>query len=229
MHKAKGTPKKFLHLEAQASHLFAQRERTKQLSKSFGDLPNLKKEIDEKLKGKLPKPSPRSLGTRRLGETNVSLEIDDIETSLVTRDCSCVLQLAIMRNYSSLENTPAPPPSRECQRLKDIARENTKSANPYTMRQRTLKVDDIVQTASKLEAEYLMRAKSPAYSRSCTHRGPYGNRSVCEKICNSDKSKPSSRLKKRTLVVKIPGLSDNLNDYNCKGGRGSGTNFFLST
>ena len=201
----------------------------KQLSKSLGDLPNLKREIDDRLEGKLPKSSPRWRETRRLGETKIPLETDDMETSLVTRDCLCVLQPKIKIDDSSLESreSHSPPLSQEAvQRLRDIVRENTKSANFNSMRQKTLKVDDIVHTASKLEAEYLKRTKSPVYLRKCAHRGPYGNCCVCEGIsCNSEKSKSSSRLKTRTLVVKIPGISDNLNDYNCKRGPGARSNF----
>ena len=200
----------------------------KQLSKSLGDLPNLKREIDDRLKGKLPKSIPRWRETRRLGETKIPLEIDEMETYLVTRDCLCVLQPKIKVDDSSFEDRESysPPLSHEVQRLRDIVRENTKSANFNSMRQKTLKVDDIVHTASKLEAEYLKRTKSPVYLGKCAHRAPYGNRCVCEGIsCNSEKPKSSSRLKTRTLVVKIPGISDNLNDYNCKGGPGARSNF----
>lgn len=229
MHKAKETTKKFLNPEEKTSQLFAQSERMKELSKSLGDLPNFKKEIDAKLKGKLPKSSPRLLGIRRLGETKISVEIDEVETSVVTRDCFCVLHPKMKGDGSSeaaISASFTPPLSRNDQLIRDIARENTNSTSLSTMRQKTLKVDDIVHTASKLEAEYLKRAKSPVYLRNCTHRGPYGNCSVCQGICYSEKSKPSSRLKTRTLVVKIPGISDNLNDYNCKGGpRSARSNF----
>ena len=205
--------------------LFVQRPRTKELSKSLGDLSNFKREIYEKLNGKLTKPSPRSLRPRRLGETNVSLETDDIGTSLATRDCCCVLKTEIKREHINLDSKPAPPPSRDEQRLRDIARENSNSASFNTMRQRTLKVNDIVHTASKLEAEYLRRAKSPAYSRNFTKRTLNGYRCVCEGSSCTERVKPSCRLKKQALIVKIPGLSDNLNDYNCKGGWDTKSNF----
>ena len=228
MHKSSETSKKLLNLKVGTSQLSSQRKGMKQLSKSLGDLPNLKREIDDRLKGKLPKSIPRWRETRRLGETKIPLEIDEMETYLVTRDCLCVLQPKIKVDDSSFEDRESysPPLSQEVQRLRDIVRENTKSANFNSMRQKTLKVDDIVHTASKLEAEYLKRTKSPVYLSKCAHRGPYGNRCVCEGIsCNSEKPKSSSRLKTRTLVVKIPGISDNLNDYNCKGRPGARSNF----
>ncbi|KAJ7379060.1 hypothetical protein OS493_018856 [Desmophyllum pertusum] len=220
--------KKVFHSEAKASQVCAQRKRMKQLSKSLGDLPNFKKEIDEKLRGKLPRSSPRFLQTRRLGETNISPEVTDIEAYLVTRDCLCVLQPKINGDVLNLHDRDSytPPPSREAdQRLKEIARENTHAVSFNSIRQKALKVDDIVHTASKLEAEYLKRAKSPVYRRSCTQSGPYGDCNVCEGHCNSEKLKPSSRLKKRTLVVKIPGLSDNLSEHNYRGGWDSSSNF----
>ena len=95
MHGARETHKKALNFEAKASHhnqVCAQKRRIKQLSKSLGDLPNFKKGIDEKLRGKVPKSSPRSHQTRRLGDTKFSPKVDDMEAYLVTRDCICVLQ-----------------------------------------------------------------------------------------------------------------------------------------
>ena len=228
MQKSNETSKKFLNLKAETSQLSSQRKTMKQQSKSLGDLPNLKREIDDRLKGKLPKSSPRWREIRKLGETKIPLEIDDLETSLITRNRVCFLQPNIKIDDSSFEHRESysPPLSQDVQRLRDIVRENTKSANFNSMRQKTLKVDDIVHTASKLEAEYLQRTKSPVYLGKCIHRGPYGNRCVCEGItCNSEKSKSNSRLKTRTLVVKIPGISDNLNDYDCKGGPGAKSNF----
>ena len=223
MQKSRGSRQTFLNLEAETSQLLSQRERMKQLSKSLGDLPNFKKEIDEKLKGKLPKPSPRLQETRRLGETGISLEIDDAETSLVTRDCICVLQPNIKQDSSNLKNGESftPPSSKDYQRLREIVKENNNFVDFDLMRQKTLKVDDIVHTASKLEAEYLKRAKSPVYLRNCTCL--YGNNSVCEGSYNSENPQPSSKAKKRTLIVKIPRMSDNLNDYNC--GREGNSNF----
>lgn len=217
MYKGKQRSKSSKPAVGAKQSLFVQRKRTKELSKSLGDLSKLKREIDDKLNGKLAaKPSTRSLRTRRLGETNISLEINDVGTHLATRDCCCVLKTEIKRESLKLESTPVPPPSRDEQRLRDIAIENSNSASFNTMRQRTLRVDDIVHTASKLEAEYLRRAKSPAYSRNFTNRNPNGYRCVCEGSSYTEKVKPSCRLKKRALIVKIPGLSDNLNDYNCK-------------
>lgn len=217
MQKSKETRQKFLNPEAEASQLLSQRERTKQLNRILGDLPNFKKEIDEKLKGKLPKPSPRLQETRRLGEAGISLEIDDVETALVTRDCICGLQPNIKQDSSNLESGGSftPPSSKDYQRLREIVKENKNYMDFDLMRQKTLKVDDIVHTASKLEAEYLKRAKSPVYLRSCTRRSLYGNNSVCEGSYNSENPQPSSKAKKRTLIVKIPRMSDNLNDYSC--------------
>ncbi len=131
----------------------------KQLSKSLRELPNFNEGINEKLRGKLPKSSPRLQQTRRLGDTKFSPEVDEIEDYLVAKDCFCVLQHKICRGALHLKNRYSftPPPSRDGydQRLKEIARENATSTNfkPGT-RQKALKVDDIVHTASKLEAEY---------------------------------------------------------------------------
>lgn len=231
IYKFKETCKKVSNIEAEASQLYAQRKGMKELSKSLGDLPNFKKEIDEKLRGKLPRSSPRLLKTRRLGETKYSPEITDTEVYLVTRDCGCVLQPNINGDVLDLPDKDffTPPPSRDFsdQRLKEIAQENENTANLNLIRQKTLKVEDIVHTASKLGAEYLKRAKSPrpVYTRNCTQRSPYGNCSVCGAHCNSEKCKPGTRLKKRTLVVKIPGISDNFSEHNYTGGWGPSSNF----
>ena len=229
MYRNHATRKKILKFEVEAGQVCAQRKTAiKQLSKSLGDLPTFKKGIDEKLRGKLPKSSPRLLQTRRLGETNLSPDVDDTEAYLVTKDCFCVLQHTINGEALHLKNrysfTPLPSSDEHDRRLKEIARENANSANFNPMRHRALKVDDIVHTASKLEAEYLKRAKSPVYRKNCT-LGPYGNCSVCEGNCNADKLKPSSGAKKRTLVVKIPAMSDNLSEHDYRGGWGSSSNF----
>lgn len=229
MYRTRATRKKVLKFEAEASQVCAQQKTAmKQLSKSLGDLPNFKKGIDEKLRGKLPKSSPRLPQTRRLGDTKLSPAVDEMEDYLVTKDCFCVLQHKICGEALHLKNRYCftPPPSRDGydQRLKEIARESADSSNFNPMRQKALKVDDIVHTASKLEAEYLKRAKSPVYRTNCK-LGAYGNCSVCDGNCNSEKLKPSSRLKKRTLVVKIPAMSDNLSEHDYRGGWGSSSNF----
>lgn len=218
--KAMSKAKKAYHKE-QTIHNFSQRERLKRLSKSLCDLPNFKREIDDKLKGKLPKPlSTRWSGeTRKLGETQVSRETDDFERSLATRDCRCVLQANIELDESNVESRDSyeTSTSEDVKKLRDIVEEHTKSADFISLRQKTLKVDDVILTASKLEAEYSQRAKTPACSCTRILRNPFRNRSVSEWIHTSQRSKTSSaRLKKTTLVVKIPGSSDNLNDYNCK-------------
>jgi len=227
MHRARETRKKALNFEAKASQVCAQKKRIKQLSKSLGDLPNFKKGIDEKLRGKLPKSSPRSLQTRRLGETKISSEVDDMEAYLVTRDCICSLQPKVHGEALHLRNryTFTPPPLREAhyQRLKEIAKESVNSTNFNSMRQKALKVDDIVHSASKLEAEYLKRAKSPVYKTNYSHGSPYGNYSVSvEGHDNSELLKPSSR---RTLVVKIPTISDTLSEHDYMGGWDSSSYF----
>ena len=213
MHRAREIRKKALNFEAKASHhsqVCAQKKRIKQLSKSLGDLPNFKKEIEEKLRGELPKSSPRSHQTRRLGETKISSEVDDMEAYLVTRDCICVLQPKINGEALHLKDryTFTPPPSREAhfERLKEIAKESANSTNFNSMKQKTLKVDDIVHSASNLKAAYLKRAKSP-YSHGSLH----GNYSSVEGGHeNSEQIKPSSR---RTLVVKIPAILDTLSEH----------------
>jgi len=227
MHRARETREKALNFEAKATQVCAHKKRIKQLSKSLGDLPNFKKGIDEKLRGKLPKSSPRSFQTRRLGETKISQEVDDMEAYLVSRDCICVLQPKIKGEALHLQNRYAftPPPSREAhnQRLKEIAKESVNSTNFNSMRQKALKVDDIVHSASKLEAEYLKRAKSPVYKTNYSHGSPYGNCSVSvEGHDNSELFKPSSR---RTLVVKIPAISDTLSEHDYMGGWDSSSNF----
>ena len=204
----------------------AQKKRIKQVSKSLGDLPNFKKEIEQKLRGKLPKSSPRSHQTRRFGETKISPKVNDMEAYLVTRDCICVLQPKINGEALHLKDryTFTPPPSREAhfERLKEIAKESANSTNFNSMKQKTLKVDDIVHSASKLEAEYLKRAKSPVYKTNYSHGSLYGNyRSVEGRNENSERIKPSSR---RTLVVKIPAISD-LSEHDYRGGWDSGSNF----
>lgn len=196
----------------------------KRLTRSLCDLPNFKKEIEEKLNGKLPKPpSSRYSGeTRKLGETRaVSQEHDesDLEKSLATRDCKCVLQPNVEFDDSSLESADSytAPVSRDIQRLKEIVYEHTKSTNFMPIiRHSNLKVDEVILTASKLKAEYSQRARTPC-SCALIQRNPFRNhRNVCEWIIPAEKSKTSSaKLKKRTLVVKLPGMSDNLNDYNC--------------
>ena len=230
MYGTRATRKKVLKFEAEVGQVCAQRKTTamKQLSKSLGDLPNFKKGIDEKLNGKLPKSSPHLQQTRRLGETKLSPEVDDKEAYLVTKDCLCVLQHKICGEALHLKNRYSftPPPSRDGhdQRLKEIARDNANSTSLYPVRQKALKVDDIVHTASKLEAEFLKRAKSPVYRTNCTvdmHR----NCSICRENCYSEKLKPNSELKKRTLVVKIPAMSDNLSEHDYRGGWGSYSNF----
>ena len=231
MHGARETRKKALNFEAKASHhnqVCAQKKRIKQLSKSLGDLPNFKKGIDEKLREKLPKSSPRSHQTRRLGDTKISPKVDDMEAYLVTRDCICVLQPKINGQALHLQDryNVTPPPSREVhfERLKEIANESANSTNFNSMRQRALKVDDIVHSASKLEAQYLKRAKSPVYKTNYSHGSLYGNLySVSvERHDNSEQIKPSSR---RTLVVKIPAISDTLSEHDYRGGWDSSSNF----
>ena len=229
MHRSRETRKKALNFDAKASHhshVCAQNKRIKQLSKSLGDLPNFKKEIDEKLRGNLPKSSPRSHQTRRLGETRISPKVDDMEAYLVTRDCICVLQPKINGEALHLQDryTFTPPPSREAhyERLKEIAKESANSTNLNSMRQKTLKVDDIVHSASKLEAEYLKRAKSPVYKTNYSHGSLYGNYSSVEGQENSEQIKPNSR---RTLVVKIPAISDTLSEHDYRGGWNSNSNF----
>lgn len=220
MDKTKKAGGRFPNHHVQTGELSSHGERMKQLSKSFGNLRNFKREIDEKLKGKLPKPSPRSTETRKLGETKISLDIDDVEMSLVTRDCFCIVEPYINVDDCGLENRAVSNTAflpQDVQRLRDIARENS---NFNLMRAKKLKVDDIVHTASKLEAEYLKRAKSPVHTRNFSHTALYGSQVVCEGIYNSEKSKPIPSLKKRTLVVKLPGISDNLNDYHCTCQRG---------
>ena len=228
MHRARETRKKVLNFEGRASQVCAETKITKQLSKSLGDLPNFRKGIDEKLRGKLPKSTPRSLQTRRLGETKISPEVDDMEAFLVTRDCICVLQPKINGEALHLQDRYnfTPPPSREVhyQRLKEIANESANSTNLNFVRHRALNVDDIVHSASKLEAEYLKRAKSPAvYKTNYSHGSPYGNCSVSvEGHDNSEQLKASSR---RTLVVKIPAISDTLSEHDYKEGWDSSSNF----
>ena len=226
MHRDRETRKKALNFQAKAIQVCTQKKRIKHLSKSLGDLPNFKKGIDEKLRGKLPKSSPRSLQTRRLGETKISTEVDDMEAYLVTRDCICVLQPKINGEALHLQDRYAitTQPSREAhyQRLKEIARESTNSANFNSTQ--ALKVDDIVHSASKLEAEYLKQAKSPVYKTNYSHGSPYhGNYSISvEEHDNSEQLKPSSR---RTLVVKIPAISDTLSEHDYRGGWDSSSNF----
>lgn len=227
MHKARETRKKALNFEAKACQICARKKKTKQLSRSLGDLPNFKKGIDEKLRGKLPKSSPRSHQTRRLGETNISPEVVDMEAYLVARDCIGVLQPKINGEALHLQDryTFTPPPSRESyyQRLKEIAKESANSMNFNSMRQKALKVEDIVYSASKLEAEYLKRAKSPVYKTNYSHGSRYGNcRISVEGHDNSEQFKPSSR---RTLVVKIPAISDTLSKHDYSGGWDSSSNF----
>ena len=105
--------------------------------------------------------------------------------------------------------TFTPPPSREAhyERLKEIVKESANSTKFNSMKQKTLKVDDIVHSASKLKAEYLKRAKSPVYKTNYSHGSLYGNYSSVEGQEYSEHIKPSSR---RTLVVKIPAISDTL-------------------
>ena len=230
MHRARETHKKALNFaEAKASHhsqVCAQKKRIKQLSKSLGDLPKFKKEIEEKLRGKLPKSSPRSHQTRRLGETKISPKVNDMEAYLVTRDCICVLQPKINGEALHLKDryTFTPPPSREAhyERLKEIAKESVNSTNFNSMKQKTLKVDDIVHSASKLKAEYLKQAKSPVYKTNYSHGSLYGNYSSIEGHEYSEQIKPSSR---RTLVVKIPAISDMLSEHDYRGGWDSNSNF----
>ena len=230
MHRARETHKKALNFEAKASHhnqVCAQKKKIKQLSKSLGDLPNFKKGIDEKLRGKLSKSGPRSHQTRRLGDTKISPKVDDMEAYLVTRDCGCVLQPKIKGEALHLQDryTFTPPPSREAhfERLKEIAKESANSTNFNSMRQRALKVDDIVHSASKLEAQYLKRSKSPVYKTNYSHGSLYGNYSSVEGHENSEPEiKPSSR---RTLVVKIPAISVTLSEHDYRGGWESSSNF----
>jgi len=151
-----------------------------------------------------------------------------MEAYLVTRDCICVLQPTWINGEAlHLQDRYAftPPPSRDAhyQRRKEIAKESTNSTNFNSTRQKALKVDDIVHSASKLEAEYLKRAKSPVYKRNSTHRSSYGNCSICgEGHDNSEQFKPSSM---RRLVVKIPAISDTLSEHDYRGGWDSSSNF----
>ena len=151
-----------------------------------------------------------------------------MEAYLVTRDCICVLQPKINGEALHLQDryTFTPPPSREAhyERLKEIAKESASSTNFNSMGQKTLKVDDIVHSASKLEAEYLKRVKSPVNKTNCSHGSLYGNlNSVSfERHDNSQQIKPSSR---RTLVVKIPSISDTLSEHDYRGGWDSSSNF----
>lgn len=196
----------------------------KRFTKSLCDLPNFKKEIEEKLNGKLPKPpSSRYSGeTRRLGETKaVSQEHaeSDLEKSIATRDCKCLLQPNVEFDDSSLESADSytAPISMDIQRLKEILFEHTKSTNFVPIiRHGHLKIDDVILTASKLKAEYSQRARTPFCSCALIQRNPFRNhRNVYEWITPSEKSKPSSaKLKKREIVVRLPGMSDDLNDYN---------------
>lgn len=197
----------------------------KRFTKSLCDLPNFKKELEEKLNGKLPKPpSSRYSGeTRKLGETKaVSQEHaeSDLEKSLATRDCKCVLQPNVEFDDSSLESADSytAPTSMDIQRLKEILYEHTKSTN-FTpiIRHGNLKIDEVILTASKLKAEYSQRARTPSCSCALIQRNPFRNhRNVYEWITPSEKPKTcSAKLKKRAIVVRLPGMSDNLNDYNC--------------
>ena len=90
------------------------------------------------------------------------------------------------------------------------------------MRQRALKVDDSVHLASKLEAQYLKRSKSPVYKTNYSHGSPYGYYSSVEGHENSERIKPSSR---RALVVKIPAISDTFSEHDYRGGWDSSSNF----
>ena len=163
---------------------------------------------------------------RRLGETKISPKVNDMEAYLVTRDCICVLQPKINGEALHLQDryTFTPPPSREAhyERLKEIAKESDNSTNFNPMRQKTLKVDDIVHSASKLKGEYLKRAKSPVYKTNYSHGSLYGNYSTFEGGHeNSEQIKRSSR---RTLVVKIPAISDTLSEHDYRGEWDSNSN-----
>lgn len=228
MYQPKETRKKASSVEAEERQMCAQRK-----SQILGDLPNFKNEIEHKLTGKLPSSSPRSLKPRRLGETKFSPETIEMETHLATGDCGCVaLQPNINGDVLSLpdEDTFRPPLSMDFrdERLKEIARENAETPKlNFAGQKSSLKVEDIVRSASKLEAEYLKRAKTPrpVHSRNCNQRSPFGNYSVCNVHCTSEKYKSGPTLAKRTLVVKIPRLSDTLSEHDYKGGWGPNTNF----
>lgn len=231
MYQPKETRKKASALEAEERQMCDQRKRVKQLSQSLGDLPNFKTEIENKLIGKLPRPSPRSLKPRRLGETKFSPETIEMGTYEVTGYCGCALQPNVNGDVLSLPDEDAfrPPLSMDYrdQRLEEIARENADTPRLNFTRQKSLKVEDIVRSASKLEAEYLKRAKTPrpVHSRNCNQRSPFGNYGVCDVHCTSEKNKPSPRPAKRTLVVKIPRLSDTLSEHDYRGGWGPSNNF----
>ena len=188
----------------------------RRLCTSLRDLPGFRREVDTRLNGKPSKPSSLPLpSTRRLGETRISQGNKYQETCLVTEVFYCVFHPKIMlsngiETFSLQENnTYLPPASNENPRFKEIVREHTRRAESYVnvLNQRILKVEDVVKTVSRLESEYMKRDKTPTQQTNSL-QNTFGFSSC--KRCRCDSFTPlSSMPPKRTLIVKIPGTSDN--------------------